>query len=263
MDKNNRLPKGRVALLLCLMASSLAHAGIVASDHADNDPYPVTGFLPGDNGGFGFDEWVELETGNPGAMYTTASIDSGSYSWGLGGTYALGRGLSNNLAVGSWNFLAVHDSDNTDFSGFNLKSSASIGSFASDELFRVGMDPSQFGYDGTGVYVSTNAGTSYLFLDCGWVDGEGDTIEYTIGWNTVAGTYSLSVSNQTEGVSINFLGNMPTASSIAMLGTGVFGASLDEGMVFDNYGVVPEPHVLGVLVFGALAMGFLRKLFLV
>lgn len=107
--------------------------------------------------------------------------------------------------------------------------------------------------------MSTNAGSSYEFLDCGWGDGAGDTIEYTIGWNTVAGTYSLSVSNQTEGVAATFNGAILTGSSVAMLGTGLFGVGLDESLTFDNYGVVPEPFTGELLLSGVLILCVLRR----
>ena len=238
-------------VLLCQPAV----ADIVAADNADNDPYPATGFLPGDNGGTGFLAWVELEVGNPGSMHTTAAIDNGSYSWALDGSYALGRGLSNSLSTGTWRLLAVHDPDNTDFSGFNLRASTNTtGGFSQSELIRFGMDPSQPGYDGSGIYVSTNAGLSYLFLDCGWSDGEGDTIEYRISW-TGTGSFSLLVSNRNEGVVTNFSGLMP-AGTVAMLGVAVFGSSLDEGITFDDYqveNVIPEPAT-GLLLAGSLIL---------
>lgn len=243
-------------LVLLLGGASSALATFVAADTADNDPYPVSGFFPGDNGGFGFNPWVKLAAGTPGAMYTTAALDEGSYAWGINGTYALGRELSTHLSVGSWTFLAVHDPDNTSFSGFNLKTSPSGGSFAADELFRVGVDSSQVG----GLSISTNAGADYLFLDCGWVDGAGDTIEYTIGWNTDDGIYSLSVSNQTEEVSATFNGTILAGSSVAMLGAGLFGADNSESLTFGNYGVVPEPGSLCLLFFGVLVMSCLRRL---
>ncbi|MCK4563969.1 MAG: hypothetical protein KAU94_04795 [Verrucomicrobia bacterium] len=252
-----------LALFLSLLLASFAHAEVVAIDNADNDPYPVTGFLPGDNGGAGFESWEELEVGTPGSMYLSSSIDNDSSSWGIDGTYALGRELSQPLAIGSWNFLAQHDADNQNFSGFNLKTSANGTSFTSDEIFRIGMDPNQIGYDTRGVYVSTNAGADYLFLDCGWVDGEGDTIEYTIGWDTFAGSYTLAVSNQTESVAATFSGSLASGTSIAQLGVAVFGAGTDESIAFDAYTVIPEPRVFGSLVFSVLTMGFLRKRFLI
>ncbi|MBN2562795.1 MAG: hypothetical protein JXQ75_17870 [Phycisphaerae bacterium] len=257
--------KRRGALLVLLLSSSFilhpssfSSADIIAADNADNDPYPVSGFLPGDNGGYGFEPWVVLESGSPGSMFTATAIDDGTYSWGLSGTYALGRGLSNSMTSGTWRFLALHDPDNTAFSGFNLRSSTNIGSgFGSFDLLRFGMDPSQPGYDGSGIYVSTNAGTSYEFLDCGWVDGEGDTLEYIVAWDG-GGSYSLTVSNLGEGVVGNFSGSM-SAGSVAMLGTAVFGATANESVTLDDYHVIPEPAAAVLVLMGAALVGAVRR----
>jgi hypothetical protein len=231
-----------------------ASASLIAADNADNDPYPVDGFLPGDNGGTGFTAWMELETGTPGSMYTTTQIDGGIYSWGLSGTYALGRGLASAVGPGQWRFLAVHDPGNTAFSGFNLRSSSELGSgFADYELIRFGLDPSQPGYDGTGLYLSTNGGLSYDFLDCGWVDGAGDLLEYTVDW-TGGGAYNLAIHNLDEDVLSSFSGTM-VPGAVSMLGMGIFGATLDERVAFDDFQVIPEPA--SVLLF-VLALPLLR-----
>lgn len=233
------------------LLAAVAWADLVASDNADNDPYPVSGFLPDDNGGFGFRPWLVLESGTPGAMFTTTAIDDGVYSWGVSGTYALGRGLSGGMGSGRWRLLAMHDPDNTAFSGFNLRSSTNIGGgFADYELIRFGFDPSQIGYDGTGIYVSTNGGVSYALLDCGWVDGAGDTLEYAMSWDE-AGAWSLMVSNLDEEVASTFEGSLASASPVEMLGSAVFGSSNDETLTFDDYGVVPEPGAAVTVVLGA------------
>ncbi len=238
-------PAGRLLLALFLLGNaSLCFAEIVA-DNADNDPYPEH-FNPGDNGGTGFTPWVTLEGGTPGSMYTAAAIDGGSYSWGMSGTYALGRGFSITLDSGLWSMLAVHDTDNTAFSGFNLRSSTDIGGgFGDFELLRFGMDPA----DNTGIFVSTNSGANYDFIDCGWVDGGGDTIEYAVSWNS-GGTYSLAVSNLSEsGVATFFSGDM-TTGSVAMVGAAVLGATANESLTFDEYNVIPEPATTVLLLMG-------------
>lgn len=238
-------------LIFLFLLLSFCGFGFAAQDNADNYPYPLSGFLPGDNGGFGFDEWIELETGNPGSMFTTSAIDDGSYSWGLSGSYALGRGLTEPLSSGSWSFLAQHDSSSANFSGFNLRSDASVdGGFADSELLRFGFAADQIGFDGTGVYVSTNAGLDYTFLDCGWIDGRDDVINYSIDWDSLDGSYSLSISNSTEGLSSLFAGSMNTAPEVAVLGVGSFDNSLNERLTFDAFEVsaIPEP-VTWVLMF--------------
>lgn len=240
-----------ILLLCCGWAAIPVGADWIGVDNADNDPYPVSGFLPGDNGGTGFTAWVVLDSGSPGSMYTQSAIDDGSYSWGIGGSYGLGRGLTNDLIHGSVTWLAVHDPDNTDFSGFNVKSSTNMG-FGIDELIRFGFNPSVPGYTGEGVYVSTNAGADYTYFDCGWVDGEGDLIEYTLSWSP--GSYTLSVSNHTESVFSQFSGSMSNGA-VSMLGVGIEGAGLGETLAFDGLAAVPEP---GAFVLFSIALVLLR-----
>lgn len=251
---------GTAACATALLVFS-THFGWAQSDNADNDPYPVSGFLPGDNGGSGFIGWAELEEGDPGSMYLASSIESDSYSWGLSGFYGLGRGLQSARSSGRWTLIAQHDPDNSAFSGFSLRTSTNITSgFDTDEILRFGMDPGQAGYDGSGIYVSTNQGTSYQFLDCGWVDGEGDVIEYDINWFS-SGTFSLSVSNRTEGVATTLQGSME-GGSVAMLGAASMNSTLNEGVIFDGFAVgdaVPEAGTAVSLLIGALVISFMRK----
>ena len=104
-----------------------------------------------------------------------------------------------------------------------------------DELLRFGLN----GSGGTGIYVSTDGGANYSFLDCGWDKGTGDTLEYNVGWDA-SGNYTLAVNNLTEPMAASFTGTM-TPGTVSMLGAAVFGASSNEGLAFDGYEVVPEP----------------------
>jgi len=215
-----------------------ACAALFAADKAGNDPYPYSHFQLGDNGGSGFLPWVKLESDTlVGSRYLTDGIlDGHSYAWGLGGTYGMGRGLASALPAGTWQVTAVHDPNNSGFSGFNLKTSTQAG-FGTDELLRFGFK----GSGGTGIYVSTDRGADYTFLDCGWINGGGDKIEYNVGWDG-SGNYSLSVNNLTETISTRFTGTM-APGQVAMLGAVVFGNTLDEHLTFDAFKVVavPEP----------------------
>ena len=230
-----------------------ACAALFAADNADNDPYPVTRFQLGDNGGSGFLPWVRLESDTlVGSRYlASAIVPLHNGAWGLDGTYGVGRGLASALPVGTWRVTAVHGLNNTGFSGFNLKTSTQAG-FGADELLRFGLN----GSGGTGIYVSTDCGVNYTFLDCGWFNGSGDTLEYNVGWDA-SGNYSLSVNDLTEGIPASFTGTM-AHGEVAMLGAVVYGATLSEGLSFDAFEVVavPEPAtVLPLLVVIVLAMG--------
>ena len=220
-----------------LLLAQTGRAGVVAADDADNDPYPVTNFQPGDNGGFGFNAWRILESGTPGARFITATIDGGRHSWGLSGTYALGRGLVTPLAAGTWRVTALHDGDNRTFSGFNLKTSTQPG-LASGELLRFGLNPQVANYDGGGIHVSTNGGSTWSYLDCGWIGGPGDTLEYAVTWNST-GAWWLTVSNLDENAAAKFAGAM-WPGAVAMLGVAACGAGLGEGLTFDAFYVTSE-----------------------
>ncbi len=231
-------------------AGSGRAAVLLAADNADNDPYPETNFQVGDNGGFGFQPWVELEQGTVFGRFVTSPVDGGTYSWGISGRYALGRELTTRQAAGSWSLIALHDPHNAGFSGFNIKSSTASG-FATDELLRFGL----LGGGGTGIYVSTDGGQNYTFLDCDWTDGTGDRLQYTVSWQA-GGSYALSVLNLSEDRSADFTGTM-TPGAVAMLGTAVFGEGLDERITFDAYEVVPEPApVLPLMVVVSLAVAW-------
>jgi hypothetical protein len=240
-----------LATLLNLAEPARAVAG--AWDDADIEPYPTAGFRPALNGGSGFDPWSELESG---ALYTTflgPPIDAGLRSWGLSGTYAMGRGVLSPVAAAVWSLVAVHEVVNPThhgFSGFNLKSSTQAG-FDTDELLRFGILPSHLNYTDTGICVSTDRGLHYEFLDCGWTRTAGASIEYSVRWDGL-GHYALTAKNLAEDKLASFVGAMP-AGAVAMLGSAVYGASLDERLLFNHYTVIPEPP-WGLLSLAAFAV---------
>ena len=241
----------RIAFLLAALslAAGTARADLVASDNADNDPYP-SGWNPGDNPGLGFTEWVNLEVGSPGSMYVEnlAPLD-GLYSWGLSGRYAVGRGLSNSLAVGQWTFLANHGSGIGSFCGFNLRTSTDDSSFDTDEILRFGVDYGEE-FDATRIYFSTNAGADYAYIDLGDDDLRGADLEYSVSWSTVSGSFKLGVRNLDNDDFAEITADLASGAAVAMLGVGVFGNTLDERMTFDAFEVIPEPAAAFMLLLG-------------
>lgn len=204
---------------------------------------------PNLNGGFGFTPWVDLGASGSGQHFLVEFPGEGSVDhwWGLSGVEAMGRGLQNPLAVGSWTLSAAHNLHAlTDliFSGFNLKASTDD-PFNDNELLRFGFNPT-VEYEAStsdgiqGICVSVDGGVNYGFLDCGWEDGNGDELRYSVRWDGLAGDYTLTVRNVDEGKTSVFSGHMPTGS-VAMLGTAIYGAYQDETITFDAYDVVPEP----------------------
>jgi hypothetical protein len=227
-----------------------AGAGLlIAADNADNEPYPL-GWNPGDNGGTGFTAWVSLEVGSPGSMYVEnmAPLD-GTYSWGLSGTYAVGRGLSNSLAEGQWTLLARHGAGVNAFCGFNLRTSTNITAFDTDEILRFGINYSAES-DATRIYFSTNRGADYAYIDLGEDDLRGADLEYQVSWSTISGSFTLGIWNGTNYGEITAA--LPVGGAVAMLGAGVFEATLDERMTFDDYHIsaIPEAAVLAYVVLG-------------
>jgi hypothetical protein len=244
--KESRSAAGGLGGLLIALASAAALAGlapaslaaVIAADSADNDPYPVTNWQPGDNGGYGFQPWIALERGTPGARYLTGRIlDGHRYAWGLNGTYAFGRALTSSLNGGTCRVTAVHGFQSGSFSGFNLKASAQPG-LAAGELLRFGLNPAAADYRNGTIQVSTNCGATYVSFDCGWPVGLGDTVEYAITWSAV-GAWWLVVSKPTAGVSASFAGTM-SLGAVTMLGATSGGATLSEDFAFDGLLLVSE-----------------------
>lgn len=224
-----------------LAVSAAVRADIVAADDADNDPYGAENtFAPGQDGGIGFTPWVELELGTYYDMYLEQYPPiAGLRSWGMSGTYALGRGLETPAAQGGWTFLARHGEDVGSFSGFNLRTSTEAGSFAESEILRFGVDPSQG--DATCVYYSTNAGETYEALDLGDDDLPGSILEYRVSWSTTPGVFTLQVRNTDTEASAQVTTNMPGGAPVAMFGAGIFAATLDERLAFDSFSYDNEP----------------------
>ncbi len=237
----------RIALLAFLCLCIGVRADLIASDNADNDPYPL-GWNPGDNGGFGFTGWTLLDSGVVGGMYTATAIDEGSYSWQIQGQYALGRGLASTRESGVFTLLARHELNSSAFSGFNLKTSTAD-PFAEDEILRFGMNPS----DSTGIYISTDAGGDYIFLDCEWIDGNGDVLQYTITWTS--SSFTVAVMNLSEAVGASYSGSL-SGGPVAMLGVGIDGVNTNERLTFDAFEInpIPEPGACALALCGAVVL---------
>jgi len=236
-------------------------SGAFAYDDADNDPYySDQSFEEDQNGGAGFDPWVILDLGLPSASVGRDLVHWGIlgsdaddwYSWRLSGGSAMGRGLPASATSGSWTFRAVHtvsNPNNSGFSGFSLKSSANT-ALEAGELLRFGFNPQADAppIDYGGIWVSTDQGAHYTFLDCPWDDGNGAPLEYSVTWDGT-GEYTLSVKHLTEDLEAHFdsqtdftLPPMP-AGAVTMLGTALFGSTSNEQLTFDAFAVtyVPEP----------------------
>jgi hypothetical protein len=236
-----------------------------AADDADNAPYPGDDSFEADqNGGTGFLPWqiLDLRPFVPyaGTRYLLQPGLTGAYedgnSWGLSGGYAMARSLAGPPARrGTWSFVAAHTIAtplNSHFSGFSLKSGMGE-SFGDYELIRFGFNPQATyppaSYPASGLWVSTDGGENYSFLDCGWQgDPSGVVLEYSISWEG-DGHYVLSVYNSSEDSRARFstaldssLPHMPVGS-VTTLGAAIYGSTLNETLAFDTFAVsyIPEP----------------------
>lgn len=250
------------ALVLALAGAVPAARGALASDNADNEPYVSDAtFMPGQNGGSGFASWVDLEVGTPGSMYLEElnPLD-GNQSWGVSGTYALGRGLDAALAEATWSFSCTYGDGIDGFCGFNLRTSTDVDDFATGEIFRFGLNYGEE-YDATGIYYSTDAGSSYEVLDLGNSDLRGMLLEYDMTWSTLLGSFTLGVYNADEDVYAEIGGSLSAGSPVAMLGAGIFEATLDERMTFDDYrlSAIPEPGSAALFGLGAFGLWAVRR----
>jgi hypothetical protein len=247
------LQLGFACAALFFAAAQFAAADLIAYDSASlDDPYVTdNNFLPGQNGGAGFEAWVELEVG--GSIFLGDAIDDdGIWSWGISGTHALGRGLAEPRDSFVWSFLAVHV-DVGSFSGFNLKTTAGDG-FAGGEVLRFGMDPD----NDLQIAVSIDQGDTYDSFAGGWFSGGiGDTLIYTVAWNN--GAYAIGVSNLAQEVGAQFFGSA-TPGAIAQFGVAVEG-TLDDRLRFDQFAVtpIPEPATATCLALGACLLWKTRR----
>ena len=250
------LPWASLAAWLCV---PVAEGVLVGYDHADNEPYDSENtFQSGQNGGYGFAPWVELQVGTPGAIYRSdpSLRETGTTSWELGGTYALGRGLAMGMEEGNWTLVARHGAGIEAFCGFTLRTTTETGSFGAGEIFRFGMNYGEES-DATRIYYSTDGGASYGAVDLGDEDLRGSILQYSVTWSTLAGTYVLGVRNLDTEVFGEATGSLAAGDAVAMFGVGAFEATLGGRFTFDGFEAssIPEPGTLALALLGAAFLG--------
>ncbi len=237
-------------MLLVLVAGSTARADLLAYDRADlDDPYGNDDtFMPGQNGGSGFTDWVQIEQGMAASMFLANPIDGESIrSWGLSGTYALGRGLVDPLNEGIFSTLASYGSSVNAFAGFSLRTSLDPDDFAAGEILRFGLINGAINY-------STDQGDTYTDIESMTV-WRGMTLRYSVLWSTQLGSFSLTVSAFGDpGLTETVTGSLATGNPVAMLGVGIFESNTDRQLLFDDFQVttIPEPSSLAFLLLGGL-----------
>jgi PEP-CTERM motif len=256
---------GKITFVFLVAVSLFAvksRAQVVASDNG-NDPAYASGWdANSDNGGFGFLTWVGLETTQFGRGFMTTSRNiSGTQSWALFSSNfasnqvsATARPLAASLAIGSETMLGRFDVDNTvGFTGFDIKST--VGStFGAGQLLSWGLTPAT----GNSNILVTGSVTTNISM--GSDELRGAILQYTVNWNTIAGTYSMSVTNL-SGTGHGSVSGLLQASGnpVDALGFANFNSGNNQNVIFDQLSVsaIPEPSTIilvSVGLMGALAL---------
>jgi len=262
-------------LAVGLLATGLsAFSAFAASDNADNPPY-ADGWNdntnpPADNGGSGFQPWINLE--NTGGSKYIANVSNGGRqvdgndSFGImaaSGTgengYAEGRPLVTPITAGIYTVTARFDLANTQgFSGFNLKTAAGT-QFGTDafELLAFGMFPTLSNPNNTiGAF-----GAATSTIDLGH-DIRGDIIQFSLSFDTSGTTsYTLTATDVTNFATGSTSGQLKFAGSpVDVLGFGNFNSGTNQDLIFDSIAIeaVPEPATWLAAELAIAAVGYLQ-----
>ncbi len=258
----------------CLAAAAVtANAQVSALDNFENDnPGPAydDGIQYGDNGGSGFGALTYLE-GVGGGIFG-GSLD-GARALGIfagngsGNTQALGRTTQDIFDRGIYSLEARFDLDNSaGTSGFNIKSAlgSGAGSFGQNQELFFGLTPSSgnssiFVTDGTGNHTFSLPGVSEL---------RGVNLSFSVAFDTVLGTYTLtatdlanSATNSFSGLLTDTNGGAAGTGAIDAIAFGNFNTGNGQNLVVDDLAVVPEPStwLAGGLVSLGLIGSFVRR----
>jgi hypothetical protein len=249
-------------VVVCVLVLLRPAFGQVAHDDADNSAYDDgwqldTGSGGGDNGGFGFDPWVQSESSGGGGFFLTMDRQlTGSRSFGVfsadGGAAAV-RPLEAPLMIGELTLQVRHDLNNeVSFSGFNLRNTVA-GSFGTGELLALGMTPG----DNNAVRVFGMGDGLTLSLG---EELRGSILLWDVHWDAGAGTFSVTVTNLTGTGSASASGSLKeSGTTVQSIGFGNFNTGGGQNLIFDDITVVPEPATVSLVGLGTLCALALRR----
>lgn len=170
----------------------------------------------------------------------------GNFSFGLysgSGSYAISRPLASSLSSGEFSIDTRFDIAGNGPNLVNLRAGNDTTSFGSGELLSFGLvNDSQLSYtDSTGLHTLASG------------EARGSVWDWTVGFNAVAGTYSLSVAEAGGGFSTSVSGVLESSgTSVGSFGVINSSTGNNQNVIFDSptFTVVPEPTSLALIALG-------------
>ncbi|HVM47472.1 MAG TPA: PEP-CTERM sorting domain-containing protein [Candidatus Acidoferrum sp.] len=252
-----------LTLITAALASLPTLAGlpdVVASDNADDlayAPQPNNGWSA-INGGFGYDLWTPLADQVGGGTYMEGvGVNNrqveGNFSFALyagGGAYDISRQLVSPITgVGEFDVITRFDVAGLGPNLVNIRAGNNTAAFGAGELLSFGIV--------NGNQLSVTDGSGFHLLPSG--EARGARWSWNVDFNTVADTYTLSVTNQDGGFADVITGNLePNGNDVDSFAVINSSTGNNMNVIFDvpTFSVpIPEPSSFALLGLGG-AAGF-------
>jgi hypothetical protein len=252
------------AALFVLMATANVYAGLpvtVASDTANNPQYapqPDHNWSAV-NGGFGYGSWTPLgDQAGGGTFMEGVGVNNrqvdGNYSFALfsgSGGYDISRPLSTPITgIGEFDILTRDDLAASPGGGLvNIRAGNNTSAFSAGELLSFGI------VNGNTLEVTDGTGTHLLPSG----EARGSVWSWNVDFNSMLGTYSLSVTNLGGGFADFVTGSLEAANtSVGSFAVENTSTGNNQNMIFDlpTFSVqsVPEPSTFALCGISGLAM---------
>jgi len=243
-----------LALTTSLFVTGSLRAGLPVTVAFDQAADPAYAAQPDhdyniDNGGFGYNLWTPLaDTGGGGTYMEGVGVnnrqvdDTWSFAlYGGGGSFDLSRPLIQPIAgLGEFDINTRFDvADSPGASLVNIRAGNNTAGFGAGELLSFGIV--------NGNTLSVTDGTGFHLLPSG--EARGSRWAWNVDFNSVAGIYSLSVTNLDGGFG-GFINGILEANGTSVGSFGVLNSSSGNGqnVIFDQPTFsVPEPSSLTLL----------------